>query len=174
MPTQSWLNWTISLNTSKHHLCITPYPLKITFTWVVTEHQLPTTIFSQLLSPTRAQSWTTDTCRPKLFTSRPMQLLFERSNKAFSMRRVQASCGHPLFKENCCILCILLYWLFSWADTTAHFGYLVLKSWLKALVNLSITGMVWFVHALKKKRKKRKKKKKSERKTLKKGNKIKK
>jgi len=27
-----------------------------------------------------------------------------------------------------------------------------------ALVNLSITGMVWFVHALKKKRKKRRKK----------------
>ena len=119
--------------------------------------------------------WTTETCRPKLFTKRSMQLLLERSNKAFSMRCVQASCGHPPFKENLCILRMSLYWLFIGAHLIiAHFGYLVLKSWLKALDNLSITGMVWFVHALKKKRKKRKKKKKSERKTLKKGNKIKK
>lgn len=86
---------------------------------------------------------------------------------------------HPVdthfFKENRCILRMLLYWLLIWADAIAHFGYLVLKSWLKfkALVNLSITGIVRFVHALKKKRKKGKKKKKSERKTLKKGNKIK-
>jgi len=104
----SQLNGTISLNTSNHHLLTNTFPLtlKITFTQVVTEHQLPTTILFR----------TTCTLTQKItLYELPILVgsnhLLRRLNQAFSQMGVQASSGRPLFKENC----------FAWKP--AHFEF---------------------------------------------------
>ena len=52
--------------------------------------------------------------------------------QAFSQMTVQASCGRPLFKENCFVFHMLLYKLFTWPGPIAHLGRPLFKSWLNA------------------------------------------
>ena len=101
------LDWTISLKTSNHHL-LKMITFNSTLKVTVLSHRLSLNICYQ--QPYFLEKITLYEL-PILVDSNDLHVL-RRSNQAFSQMVVQASDGHPLFKENCSAHWISELWWF--------------------------------------------------------------